>query len=492
MLSLYGEGIEIEVLKMDTRVGFRNKHSTNHTVINLLELTLDGMERGLKVGGVFLDVAKAFDTVNHRYLLRKLEYYGFRGKTLMWMESYITKRTQFVNIRNHNSNAYELDWGIPQGGVLAPILFILFMNDITNSSNIFEFSIYADDTCLTLKIESEKYDDTMRHELKLIVDWFSSNELLLNFSKTEYLLFWPHFNKCYDKGELDLTDMHSALPKFLFEDPFHESGDPSLAELNKKGEFVMHEISKVCPKLMIEEFIKMPDDSQINEPSYVKYLGVNFDNKLRFKHHINILSTKINRLVGILWKCDHLNLQIKKTIYHAFVESHLNYGILAWGAPFAKNLLVNSEVDHVPTSLKPLNNTQNKVIRAIFRKPKYDKITRSYTSNTPLYSNLGVLKIRDLYYFNLCYLAFDYFYDKSFPDKIAENFIKRSDVSSQVTRRTNIDLHCDTPRLSSTFTKPSAAASLMWNSLPNDLRLLKTKHNFKDKVKKYLLSKYES
>ena len=124
--------------------GFRNNHSTNHAIINLAEITLDGLERGLKLGTVYLDVAKAFDTVNHRYLLRKLEHYGFRGSTLMWMESYLTNRTQYVNIRKHNSKEYKLDWGIPQGGILAPVLFILFMNDIVHSSDVFDYSIYAD------------------------------------------------------------------------------------------------------------------------------------------------------------------------------------------------------------------------------------------------------------------------------------------------------------------------------------------------------------
>ena len=117
--------------------GFRTKHSTNHAIINLTESTLDALENGLKVGGVFLDIAKAFDTVNHDVLLRKLEYYGFRGATLMWFESYMKNRLQYVNIRKHKSEMYRLlDWGIPQGGILAPILFILFMNDIVHSSSI--------------------------------------------------------------------------------------------------------------------------------------------------------------------------------------------------------------------------------------------------------------------------------------------------------------------------------------------------------------------
>ena len=471
--------------------GFRNKHSTNHAILNLTETTLDAMEQGLKVGGVFLDVAKAFDTVNHRYLLRKLEYYGFRGKTLMWMESYITNRLQYVNVRQHKSDMYRLDWGIPQGGILAPILFILFMNDIIHSSDVFEFSIYADDTCLILGINSKQYNESMKVELKNIVDWCCCNELLLNFDKTDYLLFWPHFNKCYEKGEIDLTDMHSALPLFLFEDPFYEPGDPDHIEINKKGEYILHELTKVCPHYMMGEFITMPDESQINEPNFVKYLGVYFDNNLKFKRHIDILRCKINRIVGILWKCDHLNFTAKKMIYHAFVESHLNYAIVTWGSAFAKNLTTLDNSTLIPEGLKQLVYTQNKVIRAIFRKPKYDKNTQTYTSNTPLYKELEALKICDLYYFNLACIAHEFFHKTNLPEKVSEKFCKTSDVSMAQTRGSKFDLYYRAPRLSSTFRKPSIAASMMWNSLPDELRKIKGTKYFKMQLKRYFINKYE-
>ena len=90
----------------NSQFGFRSKHSTNHAVINLTETTLEALESNLEVGGVFLDIAKAFDCVNHDILLRKLEYYGFRGSSLMWFESYLKNRSQFVNIRGQKSNLY--------------------------------------------------------------------------------------------------------------------------------------------------------------------------------------------------------------------------------------------------------------------------------------------------------------------------------------------------------------------------------------------------
>ena len=323
-----------------------------------------------------------------------------------------------------------------------------------------------------------------------MVEWFSSNELLLNIDKTDYLNFGPHYNRIYIKGEHDLTELHDALPQFLFEDSFQEEGDPSHIELNKKGEFILHELSKVCPKFIFNECIQMPDKSIISEPPNVKYLGVYFDNELRFKRHIDITCCKINRMVGILWKSEHLNLEAKKMIYHSLVESHLNYAIVAWGSHFARNIVVSYSIDHVPEILKQLSYTQNKIIRAVFRKPKFDKSKQEYTSNSPLYKELEVLKICDLYYFNLACIAHNFFYDKDLPEKIAENFTKKSDISNVSTRNSQIDLYYKTPKLVSSYKKPSVASTMIWNSLPTPIRQIPGKNKFKNKLREYFLNKY--
>ena len=122
----------------------------------------------------------------------------------------------------------------------------------------------------------------------------------------------------------------------------------------------------------------MPDGSKINELNNVKYLSVYFDNNLKFKRHIDIVSCRLNRMVGILWKIKHLNTETKRVIYHALVESHLNYGILVWGSVIAK-YLTSLDFTHIPDSLKQLAYTQNKIIRAIFRKPKFNKDSQTYS-----------------------------------------------------------------------------------------------------------------
>ena len=473
-----------------SQFGFRSKHSTNHAVINLTESTLDALEKGLRVGGVYLDIAKAFDTVNADILLRKLEYYGFRANTLMWFESYLKNRKQYVNIGNQCSETYQTKWGIPQGGTLAPILFILFMNDITNCSNVFDFSIYADDTCLILGIKRDVYEDVMKSELEHVVDWFSSNELLLNFTKTDYLHFGPHYRKVYTKGEYDLTELHEITPTFMLTEPWDTPDDPDFHDLNKKGEFILHDLHKITPQYILEESIEMPDGTTILEPDNVKYLGVWFDNNFKFTRHIDILTSKISRIVGVLWRSQHLTLEVKKMIYSGLVEAHLNYGIVTWASEFATNISSTNVLEHVPDSLQKIVKAQNKVIRAIFRRPNYDKKTKSHTRVTPLYKELNVLKLSDLYYFNLATLGHNFFHTNTLPTKIAEKLSKCTDKTSQVTRTLNTNLYYKTPSSKLMQKRPTTAVSAYWNYLPAEIKMCKSINSFKSKLKCFLIEKY--
>ena len=472
-----------------SQFGFRANHSTTHAIINLTETTLDGLEKSLKVGGVYLDIAKAFDTVNPDILLAKLEHYGFRGTELMWFESYLKNREQYVCIKGNNSKSYTPEIGVPQGGTLAPVLFILFMNDIIHSSKVFNFSIYADDTCLILALDKLSYDETMRIELANVVDWFSSNKLMLNISKTEYLQFRMHNKKVYVKGEHDMTELHSVAPAYLFEPEFIQIQNdyPCHTELNKKGEFILHDLHSVCPAYLLDEHVQMPDGNDIYEPDYVKYLGVFFDNSLRFQRHIDIVTCKISRLISVFWKSPHLTQETKKIIYYSLVQSHLNYGILIWGSSLSKNVVGKYELNHIPANLKNVNTVINKIIRAIARKPKYDKTTRLNTPSKPLYQELEILTLNNLYYYNLGLLAHSFYYSDHLPDKIAENFVLKSSVSTVRTKNNMFDLYYTVPKKDATFRKPTLASTIFWNQLPNNLKSIRSNKTFKAKLKDYLL-----
>ena len=242
----------------------------------------------------------------------------------------------------------------------------------------------------------------------------------------------------------------------------------------------------------MEEGTEMPDGTVINEPDTVKYLGVLFDNNFKFNLHIDILCCKINRIVGILWKSEHLTIEAKKLIYNGLVEAHLNYGIVTWASELAKNISSNEIKESIPSSLAKIVKVQNKVIRAIYRKPNYDRKTGNHTSVTALYKELKVLKLADLYYLNLGVLAHDYIQGNTLPTKLSEKLSKTSDVNTttRVTRSTNNSLQYNTPRSTIAARKPSTAISAYWNYLPVDIKSCKSKSTFKNKLKNHLIDKY--
>ena len=479
-----------------SQFGFRRGHSTTHATINLLESTLDGLDSKLKVGGVYLDISKAFDCVNHDILLKKLEFYGIRANALMWFESYLKDRTQYVEIKGTKSDKYTTNVSVPQGGTLSATLFILFTNDIVESTDKLKFSIYADDTSLIVSVERDLYDSTLKTELKKVMNWFSSNGLLLNITKTEYTFFGPFHARSYIKGEYNLSDLHQIAPQYLFDNYNPNYPGPSHEIVNKRGEFIFEELHEIIPNYLIEEYLISDNGTIITPSTNVKYLGLYIDSNLKFEKHIAITSCKMSRLIGIYWKCLDLDLATKKLIYHSLVESHLNYGILLWCSALSKNLKDGNDnkysMDHIPQTLKPIKTIQNKILRAIFGKRKFDKNTKTNTPSSPLYKELKVLKFQDLYYYNLALLVHDYFYNNIFPDALREKFecmlIDRT--QNQNTRSHNLNITYNVPNLEKTLKKPTIAGSILWNKLPNDIKQIKGKVAFKKKLKVYFLDSY--
>ena len=151
----------------------------------------------------------------------------------------------------------------------------------------------------------------------------------------------------------------------------------------------------------------------------------------------------------------------------------------------------NFEIDHIPQNLKVIHTTLNKIIRAIFRLPKYNKQNDTYTSTTPLYKKLGVLKVHTLYYYHLILLCHEYFYNEKFPEKIGAKFIRRENVTNKSTRAHNLDLYYNVPRLTNTYKKPTLAGTKLWNLLPQEIRNIKGKKKFKTILKQYLIENYQ-
>ncbi len=178
--------------------GFRPHHTTVHPVIHLLNQIANENDKITKniTMATFIDLSKAFDTIDHKILLRKLEHMGIRGQVNTWLSSYLNRRQQYMEFSNYKSNLAFLKCGVPQGSILGPILFIVYINDICNSSKKLKLLCFADDTtCSYSSPDINTLYTIMNAELELVNIWLKANKLNLNTNKTKYMIFSPSASK---------------------------------------------------------------------------------------------------------------------------------------------------------------------------------------------------------------------------------------------------------------------------------------------------------
>ena len=181
----------------DRQFGFRSKHSTNQALINLTEDIKSYMDRGCIADGVFTDLQKAFDTVNHRILCDKPAYYGFGGKSLNLIKSFLNNRKQFVSINGFESSKLNIACGVPQGSTLGPLLFLIYLNDLRFCLNKSSSNHFADDTCLIYASKNVKTLETdLNTDLKATSEWLKANRLSLNIKKSQLIIFHSKSKKC--------------------------------------------------------------------------------------------------------------------------------------------------------------------------------------------------------------------------------------------------------------------------------------------------------
>jgi hypothetical protein len=266
-----------------SQYGFRHRHSTELAALEVIDRIVCSMDKNELPLNIFLDLSKAFDTLGHQILVTKLQYYGLCDRSISLIRNYLSHREQYVVLNDACSELLPITTGVPQGSILGPLLFIIYLNDLVKACNVFVPVIYADDTALFTVIEITNQNNhdlviNINEELHILSSWFKANRLSLNGTKTKAMLF------------------HTKQRKI----------EPIEIHLDGKAiEFV-------------EEF---------------NYLGINFDRHLSWKSHINKVSKKISQNVGVMTRLKHyMPTYILLTLYNSLVFPYLNYGLLVWGA----------------------------------------------------------------------------------------------------------------------------------------------------------------
>ena len=176
--------LEEHIILYQNQFGFRRNNSTVHALTQITKRIKDTIDSGKFGCGIFVDLRKAFDTVNHEILLNKLEHYGIRDKELDWFKSYLTDRKRYISFNEKSSELLGNSCGVPQGSVLGPLLSVIYINDLPNISKILKFYLFADDT--NIYYESKSLCDlekTVNKELNKLYLWLNVNRLSLNIKK---------------------------------------------------------------------------------------------------------------------------------------------------------------------------------------------------------------------------------------------------------------------------------------------------------------------
>ena len=392
--------------------GFRKKHSTNHAILELVTKITKAIDSNQYTMGVFLDLSKAFDTVNHAVLLYKLEHYGIRGIVLEWFKNYLQFRKQVVKYKITKSDSLTISCGVPQGSVLGPLLFLIYINDISRCSQLLSFILFADDTNLFLSHHDiETLIRIMNEELEKVALWLTANKLSLNVNKTHLMIF------------------------------------------------------KTRKKRLSHNAHVVLNGSPIEKVKYTKFLGIFIDEELSWKYHINHISAKVSKMVGIMAKArHHLSLKLLLTLYNTMIYPYLTYCNVIWANTYS-------------TRLRSIFMLQKKIVRII--------TFSNYTEESrPLFKSLKILDIYELNTY-LTGIFMYWYYHGNLPAYFINFFVQNESIHSYGTRSAT-KIHIEFKRTNYAKFSLKYKGATMWNSLPDDIKNIDSFNRFKKGLKLYI------
>lgn len=340
--------------------GFREGLNTEHALKNFMDSVFDGLNHSKKVSGLFLDIKKAFDTVDHKILLEKIYNCGIRGNVYNWFESYLTGRNQCVKLNMTFSNFGVIQQGVPQGSVLGAILFLIYVNDLCNAKFKGCVTAFADDTAFSYIADSwEEIEQHINEDLKALQWWFSKNHMLLSPEKTKYINFSQR------------KEIHFA-----------------------------NEIIYRCMQCLSKNS-HCADCAVVGQTDNIKYLGVILDQDIKWEKHIQKLKLKLNSALRYFYFLSPMcNEKILRMLYFSLVHSRIEYGLFCWGGTFE-------------TNIKPIFIQQKKFLRIIFKKCRMEP---SY----PLFVQAKILPLKYMFVFKV--LKIFYVISGNFPHHV--NYVK--------------------------------------------------------------------
>ena len=264
--------------------GFRELHSTVTCLLKNTDDWYKGLDTGNLAGMVFVDLKKAFDTVDHQILCRKLESYGVLHRELAWFGSYLSNRVQYCRVNGVDSQIENIDIGVPQGSCLGPLLFLVYINDLPRAVKNSTTSMYADDTSLCFKSKDlSRLNEALNEDLSCLDAWLINNKLSLNVAKTQSMLVSTNVKR----KTLDRSSQHLQV------------------KIN---------------------------GTELEVVSKIKYLGVLLDNSLDWKDQVQAVSLKVSRGLGILKHAKKfLPFSALTSLYTSIVEPHFRYCCSVWG-----------------------------------------------------------------------------------------------------------------------------------------------------------------
>ena len=307
--------LELNGTLFDSQYGFHSRRSCEHAILEMMGNLLQSRNKGLYSSGTFLDLSKAFDTLNHDVLIKKMEIYGVRGHVNDWFRSYLSDRSLVAKVKTNPSTVtysepYHITYGTAQGSCLGPLLFILFCNDIKLLPLYGKLILFADDTTLLNSHRNKNFVQySIVHDIEILMDWFKANQLSLNLTKTVVLYFWDH----KDTGRITV------------------------------------------------------DGTDIPLVNNTKFLGVHINNQITWTTHTDQVHKKLmTNKVLLKSSCNMLTTDCLKSVYYAHIYSHLTYGLISWGPTIMKS------------AVNDLSRIQDACVRIVCKASKWASVNALY------------------------------------------------------------------------------------------------------------------